>query len=257
MPKRFILSIVLLVFTSWTLRAQDTYRYRYWFDGAESKAHEETVEGTKWHFNADISALNDALHTIYVQVQDTAGQWSAPQMRYFLKQQTKKDVTYAYWFDNDQTAIKGVTLSDGVIELDVNELTDGFHRLYLQATGKGSESTPVTRMFIKVPQTERIGEMTCVCSIDGTMYKQEKVPSEGGIVNWNLDTNSLEQGLHRIMVQVLTPTGAASNVYNSFFFRCAKQEELNGMKFIYSIDGGEQNILLWNTFYQAPHFQEN
>lgn len=247
MPKRFILSIVLLVFTSWTLRAQDTYRYRYWFDGADSKAHEETVEGTKWHFNADISALNDALHTMYIQVQDTAGQWSAPQMRYFLKQQTKKDVTYAYWFDNDQTAIKGATLSDGVIELDVNELTDGFHWLNLQATGKGSESTPITRMFIKVPQTERIGEMTCVCSIDGTMYKQEKVPSEGGIVNWNLDINSLEQGLHRIMVQVLTPTGAASNVYNSFFFRCAKQEELNGMKFIYSIDGGEYGAGVGST----------
>lgn len=279
------------------------YSYRYWFDSADDAAIEGTSSGEKLHIDADISHLDESLHTIYIQVEDSIG-WSAPISRKFVKlasstsmqtyywfdgnEKSKErlpmangkmqvDVSkledglhdihimamagassasasrinrfikmpiceqleYVYWFDNQRNTIRGGRLIDGIINLDVAEADDGFHTLYLQATGIGGASIPVSRMFIKIPQTECIGEMICVCLVDGKFFKQEKVPTESGVVNWNLDVSELSQGVHNLQVQVLTPSGAASNVYNSFFFRTTKPAELSSMKFIYNVDGSE------------------
>lgn len=279
------------------------YSYRYWFDSADDAAIEGTSSGEKLHIDADISHLDDNLHTIYIQVEDSIG-WSAPisrqfvklasstsvqtyywfggnekskerlpmangkmqvdvskledglhdihimamagassasasRINHFIKMPICEQLEYVYWFDNQRNTIRGGRLIDGIINLDVAEAADGFHTLYLQATGIGGASIPVSRMFIKIPQTEYIGEMICVCLVDGKFFKQEKVPTESGVVNWNLDVSELSQGVHNLQVQVLTPSGAASNVYNSFFFRTTKPAELSSMKFIYNVDGSE------------------
>lgn len=299
--RRYIL-FALLLCLQWTARGQATYDYRYWFDSDEKNLQTGTATGNSWHIDADVSELSCTYHSIHMQVKDTAGVWSAPVTKhfvkmpyggmmnafywfngkygdrkklasatgklsidvseipdamnyfhfqatdengnstiprtaFFLKTPQKKNMTYRYWVDNDNSTLRSGEFKDDVMMLDVADIDDGFHVINFQVESNGNASAVVNRMFIKIPQTENIGEMTCLCFIDGKVYKQEQVPSEGGLVDWTLDVSPLSQGLHRIQVQVVTPTGAASNVYDSFFFRTTMDGELKEMKFVYSVDG--------------------
>ena len=234
--RRYIL-FALLLCLQWTARGQATYDYRYWFDTDHVNQRTGIVTTNNWHIDADLSGLNCSLHSIHIQVMDTAGVWSAPVTKHFVKLPQKKNMTYRYWVDNDNSTLRSGEFKDDVIMLDVADIDDGFHVINFQVESNGNASAVVNRMFIKIPQTENIGEMTCLCFIDGKVYKQEQVPSDGGLVDWTLDVSPLSQGLHRIQVQVVTPTGAASNVYDSFFFRTTMDGELKEMKFVYSVDG--------------------
>lgn len=299
---RRYLFFALLLCLQWTAWGQATYDYRYWFDTDEGNQRTGSFAADSWHIDADLSGLDCSLHTIHIQVKDTAGVWSAPvtrhfikmtagsatgayywfnddfarrqplasvsgrfdidvsalpesmhyfhyqandgagtvsapQTAFFLKMPDMKTMKYRYWMDNDQSTMQGGDFMGGPMMIDVSEAADGFHIIYFQMEGVSGASVPANRMFIKIPQTENIGEMTCVCTIDGKLYKQEKVPSSGGLVDWTLDVSTLFQGLHRIQVQVLTPSGAASNVYDSFFFRTTMQDELKDMTLVYSVDG--------------------
>ncbi len=299
---RRTLFFALLLCLQWTAWGQATYDYRYWFDTDEGNQRMGSFAADSWHIDADLSGLDCSLHAIHIQVKDTAGVWSAPvtrhfikmtagsatgayywfnddfarrqplasvsgrfdidvsalpesmhyfhyqanngagtvsapQTAFFLKMPDMKTMKYRYWMDNDQSTMQDGDFTGGPMMIDVSEVADGFHIIYFQMEGVSGASVPANRMFIKIPQTENIGEMTCVCTIDGKLYKQEKVPSSGGLVDWTLDVSTLFQGLHRIQVQVLTPSGAASNVYDSFFFRTTMQDELKDMTLVYSVDG--------------------
>ena len=302
---RKLLWTLALCCLPWMARGQasSTFDYRYWFDNDDANARAATAAGANWHIDADLSGLDNSLHRFYFQVKDTAGVWSSPVMRLFLKygpvglnnntyywfdtnsaartplpaaqgkmqidvsqlidgvhdisiqnfadvsspsngytarflkQPVMDQLEVVYWLDNQQNTLRGGKFENGIMMLDVKDFDDGFHILYLQATGKGGQSVPVSRMFIKVPQTDGIEYMTCTCTVDGQQYKQERVPSSGGIVNWNLDVSGLQPGVHRLQVQAITPSGAASNVYDGMFFRASRPSELAAMKCLYNIDG--------------------
>ena len=302
--RRYIL-FALLLCLQWTARGQATYDYRYWFDSDEENQRTGTVMADNWHIDADLSGLDCSLHSIHIQVKDTAGVWSVPVTKHFVKlpekglmnafywfdsdysgrksvpsvngkldidvsgltdafhyfyyqasdekgnasnpksayfvklPNVKKEMTYRYWVDNDNSTMHSGKFNGGAMMIDVADIEDGFHVIYFQVDGNGSASVPANRMFIKIPQTDNIGEMTCLCFIDGKVYKQEQVPSAGGTVNWEIDVNSISQGIHRLQVQVLTPSGAASNLYDSFFFRSEIKSEIQEMQLLYSIDNEE------------------
>lgn len=238
MFRKLITLIILSLSCAGLAYGQNGYRYRYWFDTDDGAAIEGTSPSAGIHIDADISRLDESLHVINIQVGDST-RWSAPTSRYFTKAATAdKQLQAYYWLDESDNKRELLPASSGKMEIDVAAVPDGFHILHIQAIS-GIASAPVSRMFIKLPQTERIGEMTCLCSVDGKPFKQDNVPSEGGIINWKLDVSQLEQGMHQIQVQVITPSGAASDVYNSFFFRTTKPAEINDMKFIYNVDGGK------------------
>ncbi|MGM9692409.1 MAG: hypothetical protein ACI3X6_04275, partial [Alloprevotella sp.] len=305
MMLRKLLWTLALCCLPWTARGQasSTFDYRYWFDNDDANVRAATASGERWHIDADLSGLDNTLHQFYFQVKDTAGVWSSPVMRLFLKyapvglsnntyywfntnstartplpaaqgkmqidvsqlidgvhdisiqnfadvsspsngytarflkQPVMDQLEVVYWLDNQQNTLRGGKFENGIMMLDVKDFDDGFHVLYLQATGKGGQSVPVSRMFIKVPQTDGIEYMTCLCTVDGQQYKQERVPSSGGIVNWDLDVSGLQPGVHRLQVQAITPSGAASNVYDGMFFRACRPSELAAMKCLYNIDG--------------------
>lgn len=302
---RKLLWALALCCLPWTARGQasSTFDYRYWFDNDDANARAATASGERWHIDADLSGLDNTLHRFYFQVKDTAGVWSSPVMRlflkyapvglsnntyywfdtnstartplpaaqgkmqidvsqlidgihdiniqnfadvsspsngytaWFLKQPVMDQLEFVYWLDNQQNTLRGGKFENGIMMLDVKDFDDGFHILYLQAACKGGQSVPVSRMFIKVPQTDGIEYMTCLCTVDGQQYKQERVPSSGGIVNWDLDVSGLQPGVHRLQVQAITPSGAASNVYDGMFFRASRPSELAAMKCLYNIDG--------------------
>lgn len=301
--RRYIL-FALLLCLQWTARGQATYDYRYWFDSDEKNLQTGTATGNSWHIDADVSELSCTYHSIHMQVKDTAGVWSVPVTRYFIKQpdpngywgyywfnqdlstkttipvESRKfqiDVSaldnkmhtmhyqfndpqnnatpiwtaffiktpkqgaskFHYWTDNNTDNVRTGECSGGVMMLDMTAEEDGFHVLHIQGEMDKELTQPQSRMFIKIPQTEGGGDLTCLCYVDGDLYKQEKVPSEGGIIDWTLDVSSLANGFHRVLVQVVTPSGAATSVHESFFFRTTMTGELETLKLVYSVDGGK------------------
>lgn len=222
--------------TSYFLKvpATKSMTYRYWLDNDTSTMKRGEYTGET--LMLDVSKIQDGIHVLHLQMEATGGA-STPFTALFMKVPDMKNMTYRYWVDNDHTTMKSGRYVGEPLMVDVSDMEDGFHIIYFQVEGTGGASIPANRMFIKIPQTEDIGEMTCVCTIDGKLYKQEKVASSGGTVNWEFDVSKFSQGLHRIQVQVLTPSGAASNVHDGFFFRSIMQEDLQSMTLVYSIDG--------------------
>lgn len=209
----------------------------YWLDNQVQPSEMSAQSG---HFDLDVSALDDGIHLLRLQLTQLTEGSSSPVSKFFVKMPLSNQTTLLSWFDSDHENVKKLEYNGGKpFLLDVSEIADGFHVLYLQAMGKGGLSMPTTNMFIKIPQTEGVIYLTCACSVDGKLFKTEQVSSEGGVVNWNLDVASLSQGIHNLQVQVLTPTGAATNVSNHFFFRAVTQKELSNMKLVYSLDGNE------------------
>ena len=209
----------------------------YWLD---NQVQPSEISAQSGHFDLDVSALDDGIHLLRLQLSQLTEGSSSPVSKFFFKMPLSNQTTLLSWFDSDHENVKKLEYNGGKpFLLDVSEIADGFHVLYLQAMGKGGLSMPTTKMFIKIPQTEGVSYLTCACSVDGKLFKTEQVSSEGGVVNWNLDVASLSQGIHNLQVQVLTPTGAATNVSNHFFFRAVTQKELSNMKLVYSLDGNE------------------
>ncbi|MCI7010906.1 MAG: dockerin type I repeat-containing protein [Prevotella sp.] len=209
----------------------------YWLDNQVQPSEMSAQSG---HFDLDVSALDDGLHFLRLQLSQLTEGSSSPVTRFFIKTPIPHQTSLLSWIDDDHKNVKKLEYNGGkLFLLDVSEIADGFHVLYLQAMGKGGLSVPTTKMFIKIPQTEGVSYLTCACSVDGKLFKTEQVSSKGGVVNWNLDVASLSQGIHNLQVQVLTPTGAATNVSNHFFFRAVTQQELSNMKLVYSLDGNE------------------
>lgn len=224
------------------LSAQTGYEYRYWFDYDESKVQSVTSPSPTWKQNLDISSLSDGLHTLYIAVKDAKGVMSVPHTYLFFKQPISSSMSYSYWFDDDNSSLtSGIPVGKASM-LDVSALQDGFHQIHIQAGSDDLPSAVSTGMFIKVPQTEGVDYMTCYCLMDGKEYYSERVSSQGGLVYWTFDVNSLPAGLHRIQCFVVTPSGAASTIADNFFFRVATAEDLSTMKCYYSIDGSDTYV---------------
>jgi len=165
---------------------------------------------------------------------------SVPVTRYFVK--AAQSTTARYWFDNDITTLTENVETGTPVMLDVTGIADGFHWLNVQAVGQdGGISTAHVYPFVKIPQVVGVSHLTCLCMIDDKLFKQEQVVNNDGMVAWNFDVASLPQGFHRIFVQVVTPSGAATSLYQGFFFRETTKSEFGELKCVYAIDGSEFN----------------
>ena len=235
--RKYIL-FVLFLCMHYIARGQTDYTYSYWFDNDYTTCQSASTAEAIWHLDIDISTLKGGLHTLHLQVTDNEGKASAPQTHYFVSIPTEHAMTARLWFDNDYSTMKMVAIDGNLIWLDAMELMDGIHKLHVQADGTAS-TTPKTSMFVKVPQTIGFDKMTCLLSVDGELFKKEEVSSSGGILSWELDASGLSQGIHRAQVQVVTPTGAATSVYDAFFLRTTLPEEFTSVKCVYCIDGNE------------------
>ena len=229
---------------------------RYWFDDNIGEAqHSPQVEGV---FDIDVSHLTEGFHSLHYQMVESNGTPSSMASRYFYKANMPAKNSWRCWFDNEQSTQMTGTDMGSTILLDVSELVDGYHLLHILADGgAGSVSVPTTIPFIKIPQVIGVDHLTCLCMVDDHLHKQEQVSAQGGVIAWKLDVSSLPQGFHRMFVQVITPSGAATSAYQAFFLRTTSRDEFAQMKCVYAIDGNEFNteagVLSDGTF----HFDLN
>lgn len=234
MQRIFLFALFLCL--HWVAWGQESYEYRYWFDYEDAESQTGTLLSGEQQLSIDLTGLNDALHAFRFQVKNSEGVWSVPITRHFLKMPTIENCTTYYWFDDDAIRHE-LNNAVGSNVIDVSHLKDGIHLIYFQTDGKSSLSSIITKMFIKIPQTVGIDYLNCVCYIDGQLYKQEHVASNNGAVVWNFDVSSLPLGLHRIQLQVITPSGVATNIADRFFFRTTTTKEQESMQLVYCLDG--------------------
>ncbi|MBR4066007.1 MAG: dockerin type I repeat-containing protein [Bacteroidaceae bacterium] len=229
-------------------------KFNYWFDGNDTELKTETITGDIWKSNIDVKNLNVGLHTFYVQATDYCGINSPTIVKDFYKTiHDFQDTKYTCWFDEDYTTAQTGTYNGDIIWLDVSKLQDGFHTLYIQ-TEQYSLSKAIAHSFIKVPQTEAIGALTCLIFIDDKLYLKEKIEPQAGILNLDIDVTALSQGTHTLQAYVVTPTGAATKISNHFFIRSTTNNEMANLKCFYNIDGDDNYIQAGSYSNGTYHF---
>lgn len=230
-----LLTLLLLQIAA---RGQTGYEYRYWFDHDDATLQTGHTATSSWTMSADVSGLSETLHAIHIQVTDADGVSSAPVSRYFVKTPYRSTAKGIYWYDTEKDKLRESSQMEGAFDIDVSDLPEGFHTLHYQVKGTdGSLSAIASKGFIKTPKVKGADYLNCLCMIDDQLYKQEQVSAQGDVINWDIDVSSLPYGVHRIFIQVVTPMGAASAAYQTFFMRATTTTELSQMKCYYAVDG--------------------
>ena len=218
-----------------TAKLSEQSKAYYWFDNQTGKP--QTSPMLQGSFDVDASTLTDGFHSFHYVVALDEGGIFTPIVTYFVKVPMVDDrMKGFYWFD-EETNIHEAPVAYGTFEVDATSLSDGFHRFHYQAVNNnGTASASTTSFFLKTAQVSEGDMLNCICSVDGQLRHIEKLPIQGGIIHWNLDMKDLTDGLHRIQLQAVTPSGAMCSSYTSYFMRVTTTEELGDMRCVYAID---------------------
>ena len=229
-----------------------------WIDGEQFRREAVPTSGGSLNWILDVSQLPDGLHQIDVQALSDDGVVSRPVSAFFYKESTQAigNVSCVCWIDGEQFRREAVPTSGGSLNwiLDVSQLPDGLHQIDVQAlSDDGAVSRPVSAFFYK-GSTQTVGNVSCVCWIDGEQFRREAVPASGGSLNWILDVSQLPNGLHQIDVQAMSDDGAVSRPVSSFFYKGDGQVQTANMTIDYDIDGSIHNQLVTNIVDGLYHF---
>ena len=236
------------------VKDQTVVAVRYWFDN--DTEHTVRLDYAGDNLLLDVSALEPGLHNLYLQIEDANGVLSDVEHRGFYRQMRRNALTWTYWFDNDESLMTTLPYPGESVMVDISELSEGFHTMH-NIVNDITQSSVETRMFVKVPQTEGIGYMNCICSVDGKLVAQEQLPTRGGLLEWTLDVDSLGVGIHKAMFQAITPSGAASSIAERYFVREVTNRELGTMKCLYAIDGHQTYVQAGRMSNGLFHFDLN
>lgn len=206
--------------------------------------HHELIpaEGGTIHWNLNVNDIADGLHQVQIDAIAADGAMSGSQHGFFVKV-PKADTTIKgyYWFD-EETDAREVSVAKGTFEVDASSLSDGFHQFhYYVLQANGVSSLPSTNYFLKTAQVNPDDELTCICTVDDELRHIEKLSQQGGVIHWNLDMQDLADGVHKIQLQAVTTSGALSTSYTSYFMRVTSYEDLSEMYCVYAIDGDSFN----------------
>lgn len=223
----------------------------YWFDDQVGNRHR--VDVLNGHFVIDVNALTDGIHMLTYQLCDANDSPLAQYRALFQKSPTPTNANVHYWVDEETEKMQTLAYNGELHVLDLSGVSDGLHLLHIQVEDSSPSST-LAKMFIKIPQTEGVDELCCICTIDGELVKQENVVNSDGVLNWLFDVSEIPLGFHHIMVQVITKNGAGSSMYEGYFLRDFSAAEMASLQCIYSIDGGEHKTMAGNMGSGVFHF---
>lgn len=215
----------------------------YWFDNEETA---RTVNGNaQGTLTIDVTDLPEGFHTLHYQVQRTDGLYSQIETRSFYKlqgSQAEGHLTFMCYIDGVPYLQERVSAEDGKATwlLDVSALPIGFHKLQVRAImDNGASTTNREAFFLRATMPSELDAMTCICAVDGKVFKQEKMQATHGTALWQMDVSELPIGFHRLQLRAVSENGASTSIREAFFLRNAMESELNALSCIFSIDGKE------------------
>ncbi|MEE0881998.1 MAG: T9SS type A sorting domain-containing protein [Bacteroidales bacterium] len=243
MRRCYLILVCLLL--SVGLQAQNSFLLQYWLDRDYSNRQSIAFEGNGLQAELDFADLNEGLHSLDLQVQDTGG-WSSPASFTFLKLSTAlqdgevANATYKCWVDRDSTDFVSGSLSNGTILLDFADLETGLHRLNVLVEQAGSPSYVNCFSFLKINDTlssSGAGELTYKCWFDNNFDSLQSGSVGNGVVL--LETSWLETGIHT--VNVIVERGGIASYINSYSFlkldELFSQDDITSATFKYWFDG--------------------
>lgn len=217
-----------------TARAQADYEYRYWFDTAHGETRTGRSVTKAWHMEVPTDGLSLGMHTLHVQVKDTAQAWSAPVSRTFLKTSGPTGLACRYWFDADKGEHGTASAwGGGAFPLDVAGLDDGMHSVHFQLEDaeKSAPSVPVTSTFLK---TSGGAGLVCRYWFDNDKSEPLVVPTWGQGA-FPVDVSHLDDGIHSVHFQV-DGKGAPTLPTTNLFLKIPPTEGVDYMLCVADID---------------------
>lgn len=213
---RKILLTSILALLACMARGQ-SYSYRYWIDNNVGSAVSGSGTG-ETEFSINTSTLTNGFHILHIQTQNANGVWSSVRTRYFLRHEegaSQVGATARYWIDNDLTTMHNGVATNGIIELDIPQLSIGLHAVHYQKiAANGTPSSVRTRYFIKHEEASHTGA-TARYWIDNDLTTMHNGVATSGIIE--LDISKLDIGMHTVHYQKIASDGTPSPVRTRFF----------------------------------------
>ena len=220
MMRKYIL-ICLLLGLHCVARGQTEYAYRYWVDRAVEIEYGGTSSDSIWTLELDVDTLREGFHQLYFQVRDTAGVWSVPYSRFFVKAPTKYDTFTVQCYVRDSLFQEQTMTAEGGLvnwNLDVTPLPYGLYPLRLQVNDSKGIALSVEQSFFWRENTDNeCGNVRCLYTVDGGRTMQEAPEIADGSYQFDLDLASLREGMHQLLCLIVNEEGEVLCSRNSFF----------------------------------------
>lgn len=212
---RKLLAFLVLLMLPWTARGQALAEWYYWFDYDSSPHESGKVIGQQFQIQPDVSHLAIGVHTLYVQVVDTAGVYSTPVGTMFFKVPDATTIDKLFYTIDAEETPTVLDFGDGSFTLDVSKYQPGFHRITLLVMDKqNGVSDVMPYMFYKVPQNNNLAEFRYWFDSDATV---RTMPYGQG--HYILDVAHLIPGFHFINYYVADGEENMTKIDNAGFFR--------------------------------------
>ena len=127
-----LLFLLCCICVPWMARGQAAYEWLYWFDMNHASRVSGQSIGDSFTITTDADGLSEGIHTIHVQVADTAGKYSPPLGQLFYYSSGRAVKRLYYWFDNEVALTQTVPVPLNDLSIDVSGLEPGLHFIYCQ-----------------------------------------------------------------------------------------------------------------------------
>ena len=224
MKRRFLALVGWLLLVCPLLRAQTGFICQYWFDGNYAAHTDIAVDTDHWQTPIEASHLTIGLHTLYLHLQDTSGQWTSPRSYLFYRMAdtlpNQPTATYQCWFDQDRSTLQQGLIGDGNLLIETATLASGLHTFNLQL-GSGMAARLQSFLFYKVPVADSGNlNMTYSCWFDqDTSTMQSGNVGSGHLL---IDATAISDGLHTFNLQL--NSGTLTSLQSYLFYRMPVQD---------------------------------
>ena len=221
--------------------AQGGIGYEYWFDQDTDNRQTGQSSDGKVSLSLDVGKLQLGLHTLTLRASDAKGSWTVPASTFFIKTNVHQNGNsikkYQYWIDgnlNDAitTNATGQTVS---LNIDAASLDYGLHALSFRAQDDwGFWSAPSTHFFIHATPSSENRLTQYEYWIDGNTTNLQRVSSDNGLIQLNVDASSFDDGLHSISFRMADSRGFWSVPYSAYFLKAKvfqSENKLSGYEY--------------------------
>ena len=203
--KRRLLWFIALLALIGSARGQ-TYSYRYWFDNNPATLQTGSANG-ETAIEIDISALAiGSVHAMHLQGVDAENKWGPVRTTYFFlaAEGDKESVTARYWFDNDESTAQTAPTVNGLIDLDISQMSNGVHSIHYQTFNAAGEASPVRTTYFYMDELQ-LATLSCRIWIDDEEDEALTIDLTGDDVE--IEAEDLSVGMHDVHVVLLDTYG--------------------------------------------------
>ena len=237
-----ILACLFALFPALML-AQTLTGYEYWYDDDFENRHSGLLGGQDDLIISSIDTkLPDGVHRFHFRAKQSNGYYSSITSSCFFKMTIEEGSKLEYWIDDDRSTvqvIEGSQSSDSayvfVKELDLGNVTPGYHRLYYRAvssthlTASAVSMTPIivkSRYYHDENEPVTVRHYSISVDDEEPMVHDVLEPEDEYKYNRKLDARYLSQGQHTLKATFWNSVGTSVSVEQPFTVKVPEPGEI-------------------------------